>query len=526
MNKMWKTLVALLVAVILAGSVVGCAGGSRVSVSEDGNLIIDGIETDFRAENGKDGQDGENGKSAYELYKEAHADYAGDEAQWLRDLTAGRLAEEYDYTVISNVLTSSRRLNATVTSGTATVKNRTTTVKQEALKADYDGGVVLDKVIATLHTPIILPLDKDARWQIELKGTLGNGQILTSLAGSNNGRVYLGANSSKKIYLGICLDGMYTNYRFEGVEESMFEGVHTYVVGYENGEYALSVDGGAAKRITGVGINQSDSIAVTSAVASAELTDKIRAVTGQNYVALTNIGGDSVLTGNGTYHYIKAHTSSIYGYRELYEHPLADKNIFYLGSSITYGASSGGKAFGEMIGELTGNAYQKQAVSGTTLVNNGASSYVARFDNFDWTKKPDLLVVQLSTNDFSQNKPMGEVIGSKSSEACDQTTVTGAIEYIVAKTQELSPDTKVVFYTCAVKEKWGFRAAYADYIEKTMPTLLRKWKGTLYMLDLFNADYARYVEATGYMGDDIHPNATGYAHIFVPEMLNCFIEIL
>ena len=48
---------------------------------------------------GENGADGQDGKSAYELYKDYHPEYMGDEAQWLYDLANGNLAEVETHTV-------------------------------------------------------------------------------------------------------------------------------------------------------------------------------------------------------------------------------------------------------------------------------------------------------------------------------------------------------------------------------------------------------------------------------------------
>ena len=67
-------------------------GGNRVEISDDGYLVIDGIKTNFGAENGK---------SAYEIYCEENPDYKGNEAQWMNDLTSGKLATQKEYSLIS-----------------------------------------------------------------------------------------------------------------------------------------------------------------------------------------------------------------------------------------------------------------------------------------------------------------------------------------------------------------------------------------------------------------------------------------
>ncbi|MGM9608994.1 MAG: SGNH/GDSL hydrolase family protein, partial [Eubacteriales bacterium] len=90
----------------------------------------------------------------------------------------------------------------------------------------------------------------------------------------------------------------------------------------------------------------------------------------------------------------------------LADSPLKGMNICYLGSSVTYGASSLQESFVEYIAKRNGTTYVKEAVSGTTLVTSGAGggSYVTRMKKIDKNAQFDLFVCQLSTNDASQNK--------------------------------------------------------------------------------------------------------------------------
>lgn len=62
---------------------------------------------------------------------------------------------------------------------------------------------------------------------------------------------------------------------------------------------------------------------------------------------------------------------------------LSNKNIGFLGSSVTYGAASLGTSFADYIGERNSAVVIKEAVSGTTLVDNGNSSYVSRLKKMD-----------------------------------------------------------------------------------------------------------------------------------------------
>lgn len=58
--------------------------------------------------------------------------------------------------------------------------------------------------------------------------------------------------------------------------------------------------------------------------------------------------------------------------------PLEGKRICYLGSSVTLGLYSMDVSFVDYISYRNGCEYVKEAVSGTTLVDNGKTSYIQR----------------------------------------------------------------------------------------------------------------------------------------------------
>ena len=88
--------------------------------------------------------------------------------------------------------------------------------------------------------------------------------------------------------------------------------------------------------------------------------------------------------------------------------PLEGKRICYLGSSVTLGLYSMDVSFADYISYRNGCEYVKEAVSGTTLVDNGKTSYIQRMkNNIGTDEKFDAFVCQLSTNDASKEMPMG-----------------------------------------------------------------------------------------------------------------------
>jgi len=199
-------------------------------------------------------------------------------------------------------------------------------------------------------------------------------------------------------------------------------------------------------------------------------------------------------------------------------YPLEGKTFMFLGSSVTYGSASGGTSFVEFIQSQGKCNVIKEAVSGTTLVDNGDSSYVKRFTNnlvanYKDTKV-DHLIVQLSTNDASQNKPLGKVIKSTSVTAMNTATIVGAIEYIVALAKE-TWDCEVSFYTGTKYES----SLYGRMVE-ALYDVQEKWG--IGIIDLWNDEEMNAVSASDYaryMSDSIHPTLLGYRVWWTPKFI-------
>ena len=127
--------------------------------------------------------------------------------------------------------------------------------------------------------------------------------------------------------------------------------------------------------------------------------------------------------------------------------PLGGKRICYLGSSVTLGLYSMDVSFADYISYRNGCEYVKEAVSGTTLVDNGKTSYIQRMkNNIGTDEKFDAFVCQLSTNDASKEMPMGELSSSENLEDFDTQTITGAMEYIIVYAKQ-TWNCPVIFYT-------------------------------------------------------------------------------
>lgn len=191
--------------------------------------------------------------------------------------------------------------------------------------------------------------------------------------------------------------------------------------------------------------------------------------------------------------------------------PLEGAHIAFLGSSVTEGARSKGVSFVEYICKRNNCTYVKEAVSGTTLTDNGEDSYVQRLkNNISAEEKFDLFVCQLSTNDASAGKPMGEISASTNLSDFDTTTVIGAMEYIIGYAQQ-TWNCPVVFYTGTQFEN----EQYAQMVE-SLYQLQQKWG--IGIIDMWNGLDVKNVDYALYMADDIHPTQAGYLEWWTPFM--------
>lgn len=192
----------------------------------------------------------------------------------------------------------------------------------------------------------------------------------------------------------------------------------------------------------------------------------------------------------------------------LADSPLKGKKIIFLGSSVTFGSNSNEASFVEYLAARDGIAYVKEAVSGTTLVDNGETSYIARMKANIPDQKADLFICQLSTNDATTGQPMGEISDSKNMDDFDTTTVAGAMEYIIAYADQ-HYGCPVMFYTGTKYDS----EQYGEMVELTKK-LQEKWGiGIIDMWDDLDADIPEYHY---YMANGIHPNRAGYLDWWTP----------
>ncbi len=184
--------------------------------------------------------------------------------------------------------------------------------------------------------------------------------------------------------------------------------------------------------------------------------------------------------------------------------PLKGKHFIFLGSSVTKGFAAYGKSFADMIAARTGAVCVKEAVSGTTLADNGGKSYVARLKALDKNTPCDVFVCQLSTNDATKKVPLGSVSEGKDLSGFDTKTVCGAIEYIIAYAKQ-TWNCPVVFYTNPQYASPAYKA-----MVDVMPKIAAKWD--VQVIDLWHDKAVNEKENKKHscMNDQIHPTKKGY----------------
>lgn len=205
----------------------------------------------------------------------------------------------------------------------------------------------------------------------------------------------------------------------------------------------------------------------------------------------------------------------------LSDSPLEGKTFYFLGSSVTFGSCSNIESMVDFIAKRNNCTCEKEAVSGTTLANNGSSSYVERITKLP-TASPDVFICQLSTNDakFPADR-LGSVSNSKNIDDIDDTTTYGAIEYIIDYAKK-TWGCPIVFYTNCYYEN----ETYADMVQ-TLLQIAEKWD--ISVLNLYNDVEFNDIseeEHTLYMFDEIHPTRAGYRDWWVPVFEKRLAELV
>lgn len=166
----------------------------------------------------------------------------------------------------------------------------------------------------------------------------------------------------------------------------------------------------------------------------------------------------------------------------------------FLGSSVTRGVNIPTSFVEHLSTRNPYLTYEKSAVNGTTLYDNGADSYYQRLTKMK-KHNYDFFVVQLSTNDASKNYPISQT----------ETAIRNIVSYI-----DENFGCPILFYT---------NPLYTQNVYSQMVTMLLRIKDELNInvLDMYHDEAINNMSATErskYMIDAIHPTVLGYQELF------------
>lgn len=228
--------------------------------------------------------------------------------------------------------------------------------------------------------------------------------------------------------------------------------------------------------------------------------------------------------------------------------PLAGKTLCWLGSSVTYGFAARGEAVPDYMAMRDGTVCWKSGISGTTLadipfgpeadnpwrarVNEETPealcremaklSYLRRLADFPRDVRPDLFILQLSTNDAQfPMRYQGKIAGGFEPEAFDTGTTFGTMEAILCRVRR-DWSCPVLVYSSPLLSTEAYSA-----MVRTARAICRKWGA--HLLDLnadaaFNALGRAHME--DWMADEVHPLRRGYLEWWTPAFESAIEKIL
>lgn len=189
--------------------------------------------------------------------------------------------------------------------------------------------------------------------------------------------------------------------------------------------------------------------------------------------------------------------------------PLKGMDICFLGSSITLGYGSLNESFVDFLAKHNQANFYKEAVNGTTLVqeNDNDESYVTRSKRIDRNRHFDLFVCQLSTNDASKNKKLGNINDINPDNIC------GAINTIIEYVRN-TWECPILFYSNCYFES----DSYLKMVETFKKIALNKNVG---FIDLYSDEKFNDISSDDrslFMADTLHPTKAGYLKWWLPKI--------
>lgn len=197
--------------------------------------------------------------------------------------------------------------------------------------------------------------------------------------------------------------------------------------------------------------------------------------------------------------------------------PLKGMDICFLGSSITLGYGSLNESFVDFLARHNQINFYKEAVNGTTLVqeSDDDESYVTRMKRIDRHRHFDLFVCQLSTNDASKNKELGNINDNSPD------TICGAINTVIEYVRN-AWGCPILFYSNCYFES----DSYSKMVEMFKKIAVNKNVG---FIDLYTDKSFNDIsndDRTLFMADTLHPTKAGYLKWWLPKIEECVFEFV
>lgn len=207
--------------------------------------------------------------------------------------------------------------------------------------------------------------------------------------------------------------------------------------------------------------------------------------------------------------------------------PLKNHYILCLGSSVVEGNFARRNSFANYMEAIDGAKIVKESVSGTTIADLDDSSYLVRLKNNHPASEPvELVIVQLSTNDATQDTVMGELSDSYDLADFDTRTSMGAFEAIMAYCKE-TWDCLVVIFTVPSTHNERISESYGALVDLTSE-MTEKWDAQV--LDFWYGEKFNSItdeQWSFWMANASHPKRTGYLEWWKPafrEFLSKYFE--
>ena len=217
---------------------------------------------------------------------------------------------------------------------------------------------------------------------------------------------------------------------------------------------------------------------------------------------------------------VKAGNASRYdpeNYPVLETSPLKDKVILCVGSSVTQGYAAKNVSFIEYINHIDQARMIKEVYPATTVTTKDEHSYYPRLRTYTAEDPIDAVIIQLSSNDSTFGSGLGSISDGMDINALDEYTFCGAMEGMIAYSQQTWGCPVLVYCDPAFRVKCFYDADTYYEMVRVTDEICRKWGAEFINLwDDPEVSSIPIKDYKFYMSDVVHPTKAGYAEWWTP----------